>query len=147
MPYTTQAELAARYGTELLVQLTDRAAVATGTIDADVVTRAIADADARIDAAVKLRYVLPLSPVPAVIGEISRRITIYTLHVFEPSEKIVRDYKDALADLDRIGKGTLQLDAAGVEPATTGGGGARVTDRERPFTADSMKGWIGCWPR
>lgn len=142
MPYTTQAELEDRYGAELLRQLTDRGAVATGVIDADVIDRAIDDADARIDAAVKVRYVLPLSPVPAIIGEISRRIAIYTLHVYEPSEKIVRDYRDALADLDRIAKGTLQLDAEGVVPATTGASGARVTDRERPFTAATMKGWI-----
>ena len=142
MGYTTQSDLEDRYGTALLVQLTDRGAVPANAIDVDVVDRAIGDADARIDAAVKRRYVLPFAEVPPVIAEIARRIVIYTLHTFEPNEKVVRDYKDALTDLDRIARGDLQLDADGATPDTTGSGGARITDRERPFTAQNLKGWI-----
>jgi len=142
MAYTTQAELIDRYGAEMLVNLTDRGSVATGTIDAATVTQAIADTDARIDAAIRPRYALPLDGVPAPLGDIARAMAIYKLHVYEPSDKIVRDYQQALADLDKIARGQLQLDAAGAEPETTGGQGARYTDRNRDFTDDKMDGFI-----
>jgi phage gp36-like protein len=142
MAYSTQAQLEEHYGTRFLVDLTDRAKVASGAIDASVVTQAIADADAQINSYLKARYVLPLVGVPDPLGLLSRRIAIYNLHVFEPSAKIVRDYEQAIATLKDIAKGTVQLDAEGVAPATSGGGGAQVTDRDRDFTADSMKGFI-----
>lgn len=142
MSYCTQTDLIERYGSQLLVDLTDRAEVATGTIDADAVTRAISEADALIDGYVKGRYVLPFATVPDPLGTISRAIAIYTLHVYEPNEKIVRDYNQALRTLQEIAKGVVLLDADGVTPSGTGAGGVRVNDRERPFTADNMKGWI-----
>lgn len=142
MAYCTQADLEERYGTQLLIDLTDRGETATGTIDADAVTRAISEADALIDGYVKGRYVLPFGSVPDPLPKISREIAIYTLHVYEPNEKILRDYMQAIKTLEAIAKGTILLDADGVTPAGTGAGGARVTDRERPFTADNMKGFI-----
>src|SRR5690606_6605607 len=45
----------------LLVALTDRAEVATGEIDQDVVDRALADTDAMIDGYIAARYALPLA--------------------------------------------------------------------------------------
>lgn len=142
MAYCTQADLEERYGTQLLIDLTDRGETATGTIDADAVTRAISEADALIDGYVKGRYVLPFATAPDPLAKLSREIAIYTLHVYEPNEKILRDYQQAIRTLEAIAKGTILLDADGVTPAGTGAGGARVTDRERPFTADSMKGFI-----
>lgn len=142
MPYTTQADLEKRFGTDLLVRLTDRGATPTGQINTDTVAEAIADAAARIDAAIRTRYTLPLTGTPDPLGKIAAHIALYNLHVYEPNEKVVRDYTTALADLKMIGAGQLQLDAAGVEPATTGGQGARITDRDRDFTAKTMGGFI-----
>lgn len=142
MAYSTQADLTDRYGAQMLIDLTDRGEVATGTIDGDVVDRAIAEADALIDGYVAGRYVLPLSPVPQQIGPISRQIAIYTLHVYEPDQKITDEYKAAIRQLEQIAAGTIKLDAAGISAATSGSGGARVTDRERPMTEQTMKGWI-----
>jgi phage gp36-like protein len=142
MPYCTQADLEERYGTGFLVQLTDRAELATGSIDAGAVTRAISEADALIDGYVKGRYVLPFAVTPDPIATISRQIAIYVLHTHEPNEKIVRDYKDAIAALRDIAKGVVQLDAAGITPAGTGQGDVRVTQRDRPFSAQTMKGLI-----
>lgn len=142
MPYTSQADLEERYGSALLVDLTDRGAVATGSIDTDTVDRAIAEADALIDGYLRNRYVLPLSVVPNLIGTLARQITIYVLHAYEPNEKIRRDYEAAIQQLREIGKGTIQLDADGVTPAQTGAGGARITDRERPMTETGLKGFI-----
>lgn len=142
MAYTTQADLTERYGEAMLIDLTDRGETATGTVDADVVNRAISDADALIDGYLAGRYVLPLSVTPAIIGTISRQITIWNLYIYKPDDKIAADYKEAIRQLQQIAAGTLKLDAAGVAPATTGSAGARVTDRERPMTETSLKGFI-----
>jgi len=142
MAYTDQTQLEDRYGAGLLVELTDRAQPATGQIDGDVIARALADTDAVIDGHIATRYKLPLSPVPALVADLAQAIAIYKLHVFTPSEKIAADYRDALRALEQIGRGVIRLEAPGVSPETTTGGGARVTDRDRPMTADNLKGFI-----
>lgn len=58
------------------------------------------------------------------------------------SKKLRMAYRDALAALKDIAKGLIKLDAATVAPVTTGGTGAMITDRERPFTEANMKGFI-----
>ena len=45
MSYATQAQLEARYGTRMLIDLTDRGDVATGVVDAQVVAAALTAAD------------------------------------------------------------------------------------------------------
>ncbi|MEQ5870243.1 DUF1320 domain-containing protein [Sagittula sp. NFXS13] len=142
MSYCTLSDLDARYGTALLVDLTDRAEEATGVIDAVAVAQAIADADAMIDGYVAGRYALPFATVPDPIPALSRAIAIYTLHVYQPNEKIEADYRDAIDTLKGIARGSIKLNAAGVAPKTSGGHGARVTDRDRDFTAKTMKGFI-----
>lgn len=142
MPYTTLEELTKRYGTLLLTQLTDRAEVATGQIDADVVAEAIADADAMIDGYVGGRYVLPMTAVPPLLETVAKAIAIHKLHVYEPAPKIEADYRDALATLKDISRGAISLDVAGVTPATTSTSSARVTDRARPMTEATLKGFI-----
>ncbi|MCT4554633.1 MAG: DUF1320 domain-containing protein [Pelagimonas sp.] len=142
MAYTTQQELEDRFGTATLIALTDRAELATGVIDADIVARAIADADALIDGFLAARYALPMEGVPDPLGALSRAITLYNLHVYEPAEKIVRDYKDALAMLDKISKGQVRLDAEGHAPSPSGAGRIRITETDRPFTDTKMKGFI-----
>lgn len=142
MPYTTLADLTDRYGERLLIDLTDRAEVASGLIDSDVVDRALADADALIDGYLAARYTLPLAEVPALIATLAQVITVWNLHVYEPNPKIEADYKAAIRSLEAISKGSIRLSVAGIEPENDGSGGAVVTDRERPMTAANLKGFI-----
>ena len=142
MPYATLQDLAYRYGTALLVSLTDRAAVPTGAIDAAVVARALADAEATIDGYLAGRYALPLAEVPRLIGDLAQAIAIWKLHLTEPDPKIAKDYEQAQRMLRDIAGGAVKLSLAGVEAASTGGTGARITDRERPLTAENLKGFI-----
>lgn len=142
MPYATQAQLSDRFGADLLVRLTDRGPLPTGEIDSDVVARALADADALIDGYLAARYQLPLATVPALVVDLALAIAVYKLHVFQPDPKIEADHKAALSTLRDIARGDIRLAVAGVEPVTSDGGGAVVTDRERPFTADKMTGFI-----
>ena len=142
MTYATQNDLVTRYGIGLLVELTDRAEEPTGEIDAQVVEKAASGTDALIDGYLQGRYVLPMSATPPLVRELAEAITIYKLHRYTPSEKIVDEHKAALVTLDKVAKGVVRLPIAGVEPAVKPGKGVRVTDRERPLTAASLKGFI-----
>ncbi len=142
MSYASQADLVERFGTDLLVDLTDRASPPTGEIDADVVTRALEDTDAMIDGYLKGRYKLPLSSTPPLLRDLAQAIAVYKLHRDTVADKIRTDYTDALKMLALISAGSVRLDVEGVEPESSGATGVRTTDRERPLTPENMKGFI-----
>ncbi|WP_102226919.1 gp436 family protein [Acidimangrovimonas sediminis] len=143
MTYATQQDLIDRFGTRMLVALTDRGETATGAIDTDVVARALSDTDAVIDGYLAGRYTLPLSVTSPVIEDIAMSIAIWKLHLSAPDDKVKADYDQALRSLREISVGTVRIPgAAGLEPAGTDGSSARSTDRERPMTADNLKGFI-----
>lgn len=142
MPYATAAQLEARYGNRLLVELTDRGDVATGLVDLDVVAAALTAADNLIDAHLQGTYSLPLASVPALIADLACAIAIWRLHTGLPGEKIKADYDEAKRTLEQISKGVVRLSVGGVAASGSGSSGAMVTDRERPFDAAKMKGFI-----
>lgn len=142
MPYVTQAQLTDRAGEQMLIALTDRGTDALGVIDVDVVNRILADTAALIDGYLARRYALPLSVAQPMLVDVAGSIALYKLHTHEPDPKIRQDYVDAVKTLERVASGTIILTAAGIEAPSTGTTGARFTDRERPFTADNMKGFI-----
>ena len=142
MGYCTLADLIAQYGEPMLIEATDRGTEATGTVDETAIARAIASADALIDGALKVRYALPLASTPALVNDLSMTIALYRAHANVASEKVRKDYEDAMRTLSQISAGAVRLDIAGVEPASSGSSGARITDRDRPMTPENMKGWI-----
>ncbi len=143
MAYVTLEQLTDRYGSRMLIDLTDRETPWLGTIDTDVTTRAMADAAALIDGYLAARYALPVAEVPALLTDIAARIAIWNLHTYDPPRKIEEDHKEALRQLQAIAAGTIRLPlASGADAAGTGESGARLTDRERPFTERNMKGFI-----
>jgi len=140
--YCTQIQLEARYGAALLVEISDRADVPTGTIDADLITRAITDATALIDGYLAGRYALPLATIPALVTDLAQRIAIYYAHTNVASEKIGKDYEAALRQLKDIASGLIKLDAGGAEPAGSGASEVRTNEPERPLSAATMKGFV-----
>lgn len=143
MTYASLAQLIDRVGEPMLIDLTDRDEVARGAVVVAVVDRALADADALIDGFLASRYQLPLVVTPALIADVAQAVALWKLHVTTPEDKIKLDYEAALKTLREIGLGLIRLpDAQGLEPASSGASGVIVTDRERPFTADNMKGFI-----
>lgn len=143
MTYCTLQDLTDRYGENMLVALTDRGDVATGQVDSGVVDRALADTDATIDGYLAVRYALPLAEIPAMVVDLAQAIAIWKLHVAAPDPKIEADYTQAMKTLAAISAGTVRIpNAAGLATTGTGGTGARLTDRARPFTADNLKGFI-----
>lgn len=141
MTYATLQHLTDRYSEDLLIQITDRGAVASGAIDAETVARALADTDEMINGYLG-RYRLPLAETPGLLVDLAQVIAIWKLHRFAPDPKIEADYKEALRALRDISSGVITLSVAGVEPAGSEGSGARITDRERPLTADKLTGYI-----
>jgi phage gp36-like protein len=142
MAYTTLQALTDRFGERLLIDQTDRATPAAGVIDTEVVDRALADTDAVIDGYLAGRYRLPMDVTPPLVADLAASIAIYKLHVYAPDPKIDEDYKQAMKMLGQIATGVVQLSVAGVEAPSSGGGQARIVDRERPFTAENLTGWI-----
>lgn len=142
MTYASQNDLIERYGEKMLIGLTDRSSPPVGAIDADVVSRALEDADAMIDGYLAGRYRLPLAVTPPLVRDQALPIAIYKLHRDIASNKVRADYEDALAILKQISTGTVRLDVAGDEPPSSGTSGARTNDRDPIFTPDSMKGFV-----
>lgn len=142
MPYCTIEQLEDRYSQRMLIELSDRGDTAPEEPDAELLARAISDADSLIDGYLKVRYALPLETVPALVIDLSLRVAIYNAHAHVAPEKIAQDYKDALRTLEHISKGMIQLDVEGIEPAASGAAEVRTNEPERPFTAATMKGFI-----
>lgn len=143
MSYCTLDQLNDRFGPATIIALTDRADVPAGVVDMDVLLRAISEADALIDGYLASRYALPLAAIPPLLATLSMDITMWRLHIGEPSPKVKADYDAALRALRDIAAGTIRIpEATGLEPASPGTSGVIVTDRERPFAADQMKGFI-----
>ena len=142
MTYATLDHLRDRFGEQMLVQLTDRAFPPTGAIGVEVVARALTDTDAVINGSLAKRYRLPLGEVPDLVADLALTIAIYKLHVFAPDQKIKEDYEGALRTLRDVSTGVVVLDLAGIEPTSSGAGGVVATDRDRPLTSETLRGFI-----
>lgn len=141
--YCTIAELTARYGAPMLLQLSDRGGTFPTEPDASLFDRAIADAGALIDGYLGGRYQLPLTSVPTLVVNLAIVISIYMAHASVAPEKIRKDYDDALRQLQAIAAGTLVLtDVTGVESAGTESNEVLTNDPSRPLSAATMTGYI-----
>lgn len=117
MSYSVQADILNQLDEASLIQLTDDAGLA---VDADVVTRAIADADATIDSYCQARYAIPLTPVPPRIRQVSVDIAIYNLYSRrgDTAPEIRKDrHTEAIRYLEQVSQEKIDLGAA--TPAKT----------------------------
>ncbi len=137
--YATQANLETRFGTEELAQLTDR--VNGTTIDAAVVARAIADAEAEIDASLGTRYQLPLTSVPPRLERLTCDMARYFLYDDRVTESVRVRYEDAQRTLKAIAAGTQTIEGAAVLEKQAAGGGVSSRTPARVFNADTLAGY------
>lgn len=117
MVYLTAAELAARYGQDRLIDLTDRDG--DGLADDPMIAQALADASAEIDGYLAARYRLPLPTVPAMLARIAGDIAIYrllSLRRMGDIEDARRRYEDARKLLEAISRGTVSLGLSAALP-------------------------------
>lgn len=117
MTYATKQDLIDRFGNTELAQLTDR--TNGTTIDDAVLNKALADADAEINAYISVNHVLPLLPVPANLVRVAGDIARYYLYEDRVTERVKQRYDDAIAFLKNVaaGRASLGVDAAGAAPA------------------------------
>ena len=129
MTYATQQDLIDRFGETELVQLSNRAGGAT--VDATVVDRALADADAEIDSYLAARYTLPLSPVPEVVARLAADMARFYLFDDRATEQVSKRYDNAVKLLRSIASGaaSIGVDSADAQPAIDGGPSADANDR------------------
>ncbi len=136
--FCTKQELIDTYGTEALIELTDRATPETGVIDDDVLETAIADASATVDAYIIGRYAPAAARAAVVLRSHAKAIAFYKLHRNNYDDETRRAYEDALAFLKSVSSGAAHLAVDGVQPASAPAD-ARVEAPPRMFSRDSMK--------
>lgn len=138
MAHATKQDMLDRYDENKLVELTDRADIATGEIVNAVMDKALTDATEQINSYLAGRYRLPLSATPGVLITHACIIAYYKLHRSHYPEEVRKEYEDTLKWLESVARGTVTLDAAGSQPQSAAAD-ARVEGPERIFSRDSMK--------
>jgi phage gp36-like protein len=141
MAYCTQDDILNLLNETALIQLTDDDGA--GEIDGDKVARAIADADATIDAYCQDRYAIPLSPVPSKVRQISVDIAAYNLYSrsdLEMPEIRADRNKEAIRFLEKVAEGKIKLGSATPSPANTDNT-VNMDSNDRNFTRDKMSGF------
>jgi len=134
MPYTDQAALIERFGLAELLAIADRDG--DDAVDAGVVSQAIADADAEIDAYLGARFTVPLAdPVPPLVGRLAADLARYRLQDDNPLDEVAARYRRAVDTLRELANGSAQLPLAG---AGSGELAIATAAPGRRFTRDSL---------
>lgn len=131
MTYATAQDLIDRFGSTELIELTDRAN--TGAIDATVLGRALADADAEINGYLASRYTLPLASVPPVLVAKASDMARYYLYDVRVTEAVKARYDDAVKYLQSLAKGLVSLGLDPVNVPVADAGGVQFTANKRVF--------------
>jgi phage gp36-like protein len=143
MSYATQADLVTRYGEREILQATDKANPPAGAIDAATVAGALADADALVDSYLGNRYAVPLATTPARVVDLACVIARYRLHEARATDRMRRDYEDAIAFLRDVAAGRAMLPGVSEPTVATEDGlataAAVVRAPEVWFTADVLE--------
>ncbi len=129
MTYATQQDLVDRFGETEIVQLSNRAGGAT--VDAAVVGKALADADAEIDSYLCVRYTLPLASAPEIIVRLACDMARYYLYDEHATDQVTKRYDGAVKLLRAIASGaaSIGVDSQNAQPAAEGGAQADANDR------------------
>jgi phage gp36-like protein len=109
VPYSTKDDIFEQLNEAELIRLTDD--TGAGQVDEAVVGRAVADADAEIEAYLGERYTLPLEPVPALVRKLSVDIALYNLYSRRLAAPELRQqrYQEAKALLREAARGQVRL--------------------------------------
>lgn len=120
MTYATRQDMIDRFGSDELMQLTDRANL--GVIDDTTLNSSLADADAEINTYLVGRYTLPLTSVSPILTRFAADIARYQLYDTRASDQVLQRYKDAIAFFKQIatGNASLGMDVVNAEIAGQG---------------------------
>ena len=138
MTYATLAEMITQFGEPELVQRTDRLGV--GTVNTEVLDRALVDADSEIDSYLAGRYTLPLASAPVLLVRLAADIARYRLYDDGVPATVRQRYEDSVSLLKRLANGDVLL----VGQAAAAVAGVEMAYHEfspRQITDDSMRGF------
>jgi phage gp36-like protein len=141
MAYATQQDMEDRFGERELVDLTDRDLPLTGAIVAGVVTKAIADAEAEIQAYISARYPLPLpTSAPPILVRLTCDIARYYLYFYTQTipDAVQKAYVNSVTLLKRISEGKAELAVTPPAVAPTEPSGISTSASTRIFTEDEL---------
>lgn len=138
MSYATLTDMVERFGELELVQLTDR--MNGVAIDAVVMGRALADAQAEIDSYLATRYLLPLISTPPMVNRLACDIARYRLHDDGVPESVRVRYQDAVSLLKRLASADVLLTGM-AEAAVAGVDTAYHSFAPRQINDDSLRGF------
>lgn len=133
MSYGTLSDMIDRFTEAEMIDLTDT--TGSGLVDVSRIDRALIDADAEIEAALRGRYALPMQPVPDLVARIACDLARYALHADRPTEIVKERAEVARQLLTQIAAGKRALDASPVAPGETMQGLVEIVTgrRKTPF--------------
>ncbi|WP_416053127.1 gp436 family protein [Cupriavidus basilensis] len=113
MAYATQSDMAARFGEDELVELTDRDR--TGAVDAGVLAGALDDASGEIDSYLAGRYAVPLAQAPRFLSGLCCDIARYRLcGAGTRLTEVINDrYRNATRFLEKVSSGAVSIGPVG----------------------------------
>lgn len=137
MSYATPADMKARYEDVRLAELTDPNGMATDDTKLEL---ALADASAEADGYLEGRFTLPIpsDQVPTALVQIVCDIAMYRLFSLRPLgdvEDVRARYKDAIARLNQVSDGELDL---GLSSSLKGANGSLTAFVAAPRIFDQM---------
>ena len=134
MAYCSESDIEDRMGQDRLMALADHDG--DGTADAEVVDRAIEDAQSLIDSYLDTRYAVPVSPVPDRLKSCAVSLAVYFMALGRDSvtPDLRSHYEGQLRWLEDVVAGRASLgDGRGRAP---GASGVRHESQERLFGRD-----------
>lgn len=134
--YASQTDLEKRINPDILIDLTDDGD--TGSVDADILAAALADADATIDARLAERYSLPLAESHAILTTIAVDLAVCNLYDRRegPPDHWFKRRENSLELVERIVRGEISLGAS--DPLANSDAGA-ISATEPVFTSETLK--------
>jgi phage gp36-like protein len=138
MSYATRADLEQQLRPTELIQLADDDG--DGAADPSVIGRALADADAEINAYMGTRYALPLPSVPELIRRLAVDLALWQLYSRRDlaTDTRTKQHDAAVALLKRLAEGTVSL---GLPPTQQATPPPSIVSGERFFTRDKTEGF------
>lgn len=141
MSYAALADLISHAGDLEILQVADRDD--DGIADPDVIAAALAKADERINAWLGGRVQLPMSTVPAIVKSWAVSIARYHLHRDGAPDHVVKDYDDAVKELQAAAAGKIALPGVdGIAPPAPSGSGITSSCPDAVFTRKNMEGFL-----
>lgn len=143
MAYCTQSDIEKRLPEQTLIDLTDDAGA--GSVDADVIAAAIADADEEIDAYLSMRYSLPFATTPAIVLRMSADLAACNLYARRDHIDLPKQWdercKATRRMLEKLASGSLRLDVP--DPSQSSDDGVSVTSDKDDRVFSIGKGSAG----